>query len=163
MMDGEIIGGESMIPFYEELYNRFHELHQEIEQALEALPPEVLDWKPGPEMNSICVLITHLTGAERFLIGDVIMGEPSNRNRETEFQVAGLAKQDLLDRLTTVDSYIKGAFEKMFLADLEKSRTHPRNGKQVSVSWAILHALEHSATHLGHIQLTVQLLQLPEG
>ena len=152
-----------MIPFYEELYNRFHELHQEIEQALEALPADVLDWKPGPEMNSISVIITHLTGAERFLIGDVIMGEPSNRNREAEFLVEGLAKQDLLDRLTTVDAYIKWAFEKMSLADLETSRTHPRNGKQVSVSWAILHALEHTGIHLGHIEVTVQLLQLPEG
>jgi len=152
-----------MIPFYEVLYDRFHELHQEIEQALEALPADVLDWKPGPEMNSISVIITHLTGAERFLIGDVIMGEPSNRNREAEFLVEGLAKQDLLDRLTTVDAYIKWAFEKMSLADLETSRTHPRNGKQVSVSWAILHALEHTGIHLGHIEVTVQLLQLPEG
>ena len=152
-----------MNPFYEELYNRFHELHHEIEQTLEALPPDVLDWKPAPEMNSIGVLITHLTGAERFLIGDVVMGEPSNRDREAEFQAAGLAKQDLLDRLTTVDAYIKGAFEKMSLVDLEMSRTHPRNGKQVSVSWAILHALEHTGIHLGHIELTVQLLQLPEG
>ena len=152
-----------MNPFYEELYNRFHELHHEIEQTLDALPPDVLDWKPAPEMNSIGVLITHLTGAERFLIGDVVMGEPSNRDRETEFQAAGLAKQDLLDRLTNVDAYIKGAFEKMSLVDLEMSRTHPRNGKQVSVSWAILHALEHTGIHLGHIELTVQLLQLPEG
>jgi uncharacterized damage-inducible protein DinB len=152
-----------MIPFYEVLYDRFHELHQEIEQALEALPADVLDWRPGPEMNSISVILTHLTGAERFLIGDVIMGEPSNRNREAEFLVEGLAKQDLLDRLTTVDAYIKWAFEKMSLADLETFRTHPRNGKQVSVSWAILHALEHTGIHLGHIEVTVQLLQLPEG
>jgi uncharacterized damage-inducible protein DinB len=152
-----------MIPFFEAMYDRFHELHQEIEQALKALPSDVLDWKPGAEMNSISVILTHLTGAERFLIGDVVMGEPSNRNREAEFEVEGLAKQDLLDRLTEVDGYIKGAFEKMSLPDLESYRTHPRNGKQVSVSWAILHALEHTATHLGHIQLTVQLMQLPEG
>ena len=152
-----------MIAFYEELYQRFHELHKEITQALEALPDEVMDWKPGEEMNSISVLITHLTGAERFLIGDIIMGEPSNRNREAEFEVDGLEKQALLDRISAVDAYIKSAFEKMSLADLETFRTHPRNGKQVSVSWAILHALEHTGIHLGHIELTIQLLQLPEG
>ena len=152
-----------MIAFYEELYQRFHELHKEITQALEALPTEVMDWKPGEEMNSISVLITHLTGAERFLIGDIIMGEPSNRNREAEFEVDGLEKQALLDRLTSVDAYIKGAFEKMTMADLDAFCTHPRSGKQVSVSWAILHALEHTGIHLGHIELTIQLLQLPEG
>ena len=152
-----------MIAFFEELYQRFHELHKEITQALEALPEEVMDWKPGEEMNSISVLITHLTGAERFLIGDIVMGDPSNRNREAEFEVDGLEKQALLDRITAVDAYIKSAFEKMSLADLETFRTHPRNGKQVSVSWAILHALEHTGIHLGHIELTIQLLQLPEG
>jgi hypothetical protein len=151
-----------MIPFYEELYRRFHELHSDIERALEGLPEEALDWKPGAEMNSVAVLITHLTGAERFLIGDVVMGDPSNRVRETEFLVEGLTKQDLLLRLATTDAYIKGAFEKLSLADLETERVHPRHGNQVSVAFSILHALEHAATHVGHIDLTVQLWQLPD-
>ena len=148
-----------MMPFYETLFDRFHELHTGIEQALEALPAAVLDWKPGVEMNSVSVIITHLIGAERFLIGDVVMGEPSNRNREAEFHVAGVSKQDLLQRLTATEDYIKGALEKLSLADLETQRIHPRHGNQVSVAWAILHALEHAATHVGHIQLTVQVWQ----
>jgi hypothetical protein len=151
-----------MLPFYKDLLDRFHELHTEIEQILETLPPDALDWAPVQEMNSVSVLVTHLTGAERFLIGDVIMGDPSNRNREAEFKVAGLKKADLIRRLTETEAYIKSAFEKMSLADLETQRTHPRHGNQVTVAWAILHALEHAATHLGHIQLTVQLWNLPE-
>ena len=151
-----------MIPFYEELYRRFHELHSDIERALEGLPEEALDWKPGAEMNSVAVLITHLTGAERFLIGDVVMGDPSNRVREAEFQAVGQTKQDLLQRLSVTDEYIKSAFEKMSLADLETERVHPRHGNQVSVAFSILHALEHAATHVGHIDLTVQLWQLPD-
>lgn len=151
-----------MILFYQALYERFHELHRDIERALEDLPEEALDWKPGADMNSLAVLITHLTGAERFLIGDVVLGDPSNRVRETEFQVAGLTKQDLLKRLAMTDTYIKGAFEKMSLADLETERVHPRHGNNVSVAFAILHALEHAATHVGHIGLTVQLWQLPD-
>jgi uncharacterized damage-inducible protein DinB len=151
-----------MIPFYEELYRRFHELHSDIERALEGLPEEALDWKPGAEMNSVAVLITHLTGAERFLIGDVVMGDPSNRVREAEFQAVGQTKQDLLQRLSVTDEYIKGAFEKMSLADLETERVHPRHGNNVSVAFSILHALEHAATHVGHIDLTVQLWQLPD-
>jgi uncharacterized damage-inducible protein DinB len=152
-----------MLPFYEALYDRFHELHQDIEKALDVLPPEELDWEPGPEMNSVSVIIVHLTGAERFLIGDVIMSDPSNRNREAEFHVAGMSKSDLVQRLTATEAYIKGALEKLTLADLEAMRTHPRHGNQVSLAWAILHALEHTATHVGHIQMTVQLWKLPEG
>jgi hypothetical protein len=148
-----------MKPFYKDLFDRFHELHTDIMLALDALPTEALDWQPGEEMNSVSVLITHLTGAERFLIGDVVMGEPSNRNREAEFQVEGISKGDLIHRLTETEGYIKGAFEKLSLDDLNTERIHPRHGKQVGVAWAVLHALEHTATHLGHIQITVQLWQ----
>jgi DinB superfamily len=148
-----------MIPFYEELFGRFHELHADIKQALESLPPEAMDWTPGTDMNSVSVLVAHLTGAERYLVGDVVMSDPSNRDREAEFRVAGLAKNDLLLRLTDTEAYTKAAFETLKLSDLETTRTHPRHGNQVSVTFALTHALEHVATHLGHIQLTVQLWQ----
>ena len=146
-----------MLPFYETLADRFHELHGDIQRNLETLPFEALDWKPGAEMNPVSVIIVHLTGAERFLIGDVIMSDPSNRNREAEFRIAGMTKDDLIHRLTETETYIKAAFEKLSLADLDTERTHPRHGNQVSVAWALLHALEHAATHVGHINITVQL------
>jgi len=148
-----------MINFYDELFDRFHELHGDIRKALESLPPEAMDWTPGPEMNSVSVLVVHLTGAERYLVGDVVMGDPSNRDREAEFRAAGLAKNDLLQRLTDTEAYTRAAFESLKLSDLETTRTHPRHGNQVSVTFALTHALEHVATHLGHIQLTVQLWQ----
>ncbi len=150
-----------MILFYEALYDRFHELHQAIEEALDALPSNALDWKPAEGMNSVSVLITHLTGAEHFLIGDIVMGEPSNRDREAEFQVAGMDKAALLKRLRSTDAYLKAALERLSLDDLEKQRIHPRHGRQVSVAWALLHALEHTGEHLGHIEITVQLSRLP--
>jgi len=108
-------------------------------------------------MNSVSVIIVHLTGAERFLIGDVIMQDPSNRNRDAEFLVKGMSKQDLVRRLNDTEAYLKAALEKMRLPDLDATRLHPRRGTQVSVSWALLHALEHAATHVGHIELTVQM------
>jgi hypothetical protein len=146
-----------MLPFYAILVDNFCALHGEIQRDLDALPPEALDWKPGPEMNSVSVLIVHLTGAERFLIGDIVMQDPSDRDREAEFRIAGMSKADLIHRLTESEAYLTAAFEKLSLSDLETERTHPRHGNQVSVAWALLHALEHSGTHVGHIQLTVQL------
>ena len=146
-----------MTPFYEALLDRFRELHHDIQQALDVLPPEALDWKPGNEMNSVSVLIVHLTGAERFLIGDVIMSDSSNRVRESEFQVEKMNKQGLIRRLNETEEYIQTVFEKLCLDDLEEKRLNPRHGSQVSVAWALLHALEHTGTHHGHIQLTVQL------
>jgi hypothetical protein len=146
-----------MIPFFSALSDRFHELHGDIVRDLETLPEEAIDWKPGSEMNSVAVIIIHLTGAERFFIGDVIMGDPSNRNRDAEFKVAGITKPELVSRLNQVETYMNDAFEKLSLADLQTERLHPRHGNQVLVAWTVLHALEHTATHVGHINMTVQL------
>lgn len=146
-----------MLPFYEALAERFHDLHTQIKNQLDPLPQDALDWTPGSEMNSISVIVTHLTGAERFLIGDVIMQEPSNRNRDAEFLVKGVSKQDLLRRLDDAEAYLKAAFEKLTLEDLATERLHPRHGNQVKVAWVALHALDHVGLHLGHLQMTVQL------
>jgi uncharacterized damage-inducible protein DinB len=148
-----------MTPFFEALFDRFHELHTEIEQAMDALPPEALDWKPDPEMNSLSVLVVHLTGAERFWIGDIIMDDSSNRNRGEEFHVTGLNIDVLKHHLEETETYIKAAFETLILEDLETTRLTPPYGKKVTVAWACLHTLEHTSLHLGHIQLTVQMWQ----
>ncbi len=148
-----------MIPFYFEMLVRFRELHAEIEKALEPLPPDAMDWSPGSEMNSVSVLIYHLTGAERFWVGDVVMRDSSNRDRQAEFQVTGLDKNVLLQRLHETEAYMTSAFDTLQLPDLETIRTHPNRGYDVTVASALLHALEHAATHLGHIQLTTQLWQ----
>jgi hypothetical protein len=146
-----------MLPFYETLADQFKDLHEQIRNDLNSLPAEAMDWKPGPEMNSINVIVTHLTGAERFLVGDIVMQDPSNRNRDAEFLVQGLTKADLDRRLDDTEAYLKAAFEKLTLEDLAKERLHPRHGNQVKVAWALLHALDHVATHLGHINITTQL------
>jgi hypothetical protein len=148
-----------MTPFYADLLGRFHELHTEIEKILQQLPQEAMDWFPTPGMNSFSVLIVHLTGAERFLVGDLVMGDPSNRDREAEFEAYGWKKDDLLQRLKETETYIAQAFEKLTLTDLETTRLHPRHGRQVSVTWALTHALEHAALHLGNLEITAQLWQ----
>ncbi len=146
-----------MITFYKELLTRFHELHQDIKNTLEPLPENAMDWSPGTEMNSLSVLVVHLSGAERFLVGDVVLGESSNRSRDAEFQARGMTKADLVACLDATEAYLASAFDRLTLADLEASRVHPRHGGEVSVAFALLHALEHAATHTGHITITAQL------
>jgi uncharacterized damage-inducible protein DinB len=148
-----------MPSFFKALADEYRELHGEIRRNLEALPLEALDWKHGAEMNSVSVMIVHLTGAERFWVGDVVMRDPSNRDREAEFKVSGMSKADLIQRLNSTEAYLTSALEKLSLSDLESERTHPRHDGQVSVAYALLHALDHVATHVGHIQLSVQMWQ----
>jgi uncharacterized damage-inducible protein DinB len=142
---------------FDDLYDRLNEFHADILKAIDGLPVHVLDWTPGPETNSINVLVVHLTAAERFWIGDVALGEPSNRTREEEFQAHGLTIDDLTQRLSDADDYAQAAFARLAVSDLDSVRKSPRNDRTFTIGWCLLHALEHTALHTGHIQLTRQL------
>lgn len=141
------------------LLDRFDELHRAIKETLEIMPAEALDWSPGPEMNSLAVLVMHLTGAERYWVGDMVRSDPSFRDREAEFRAKGLTAEALRKRITDLEAYEHRTFETLGLAELEEERISPRDGQKYTVAWALSHALEHTAIHLGHIQMLVQLWQ----
>ncbi len=146
-----------MQPFFEDYLKTMQIRHDEILEALDGLPSKALDWISGPEMNSISVMIFHLTGAERYWIGDIAAQEPSNRDREAEFEVHDVEMDVLKRRLNDNLAYARKALEKFSVQDLEAARVVPRDGSEVTVAWALLHALEHMTLHLGHIQITRQL------
>jgi uncharacterized damage-inducible protein DinB len=145
-----------MQKFYRAMLEEFGALHAEIVKAIDELPTEALDWVPGPEMNSLSVLIVHTTGAERYWIGDVAKGDPSGRDREAEFRVKGMTAEALKQRLADLDRYEAAAFETLELGDLEAMRVSPRDGKQITVAWALLHPLQHTGQHVGHIEILKQ-------
>jgi hypothetical protein len=151
-----------MQPFFEDYLNNLQELHNDIQSALEGLSSDALGWTPGPGMNSISVLVVHTTGAERYLIGDVIAGEPSGRDRDAEFRAHTLGMDMLTKRLDDSLQYARGVLGTLTLPDLE-TRLMFRKQREVTVGWVLGHALKHTATHLGHIQLTRQLWEQSKG
>src|SRR5258706_1924278 len=152
-----------MQTFYEEYLNILEACHSDIIKALDGLPAAALDWIPGPEMNSISVLVFHLTGAEKYWIGDVALQEPSNRDRDAEFKVHDLEVSAVQKRLDDNLAYARQALEKLTLQDLEESRVSSRDGHKFTVAWGLLHALEHANLHLGHIQMNRQLWEQSKG
>lgn len=146
-----------MQPFFQEYWRCFQELHDHIERAIEGLPQEALDWVPGPDMNSLCVLVVHVTGAERYWIGDIVAGDPSGRDREAEFRAQGLDAMTLKKRLADTKAYSQGVLEKLTMEHLEKVCASPRDGRKFTVAWSLAHALAHTAAHVGHMQITRQL------
>ncbi len=146
-----------MEPYFSDYFDHLQRLHAEIEQVLDGLPQGALEWVPGDGMNSLGVLAYHVAGAERFWIGDVVAGDPSNRDREAEFRTQGIDAESLKERLSASLSYSRAVLEGLSLHDLLTMRTSPRDGRQFSVGWALAHALEHIAVHLGHMQVTRQV------
>lgn len=152
-----------MSPFFTDYLERLAMLHDEMERALTGLPPAALDWSLGPEINSLAVLVAHVAGSELFWIGDLTVRGTTTRVREQEFQTSGATTAELTTRLAHALADSQWAIGQLTLAALEEERTSPRDGKRYRVSWCLLHALEHVAMHVGHMQLARQLWEEQEG
>jgi uncharacterized damage-inducible protein DinB len=146
-----------MDSFFADCLDRLTTMHAEMEKAIAGLPPEALDWSSGPGMNSMAVLAAHTAGAERYWIGDIIGQDPSNRVREEEFETTGLTEAVLRQKLQAALTHSQGVLAALSLADLAQPRYSSRHDEDFTAGWALLHALEHTAVHTGHIQLMRQL------
>jgi uncharacterized damage-inducible protein DinB len=145
-----------MQPFFVAYFNRLEGLHDDITQAIDGLPREALDWVPGPDINSLAVLVAHVVGSQRYWIGDVVAGDPSNRDRDAEFRTQGVDAATLKKRLADTLAHSRAVLESLALEDLTEARVSARVDHKITVGWALAHALEHTAIHVGHIQIVRQ-------
>ena len=152
-----------MEPFFTSYLELFDDVLRAFVETFDDLPDEALDWVPGADMNSLAVLVVHVCGSARFWVGDIGLGEPSNRDRASEFVTRGLSKDELKARLAGLQAYLRGAFERMSVADFATMRTIPNRPEPRTIGWTVLHGLEHTALHLGHAQITRQLWQQRAG
>lgn len=146
-----------------ESLDRLAAIHQSLEKAIVDLPDEAMDWLPGPEMNTLGVLMAHTLGSIRFWVGDVAGGEPSGRVRDEEFKTAGESVAKFVDRSNQVLAHSQSVLAHLAPAELNDIRIVPNSEREVTVAWAILHALEHAALHAGHIEITRRLWEQHAG
>lgn len=146
-----------MHTFFAEYLKTLETMHREFSQALDGLPVEAVNWVPCEGANSLAVLAVHAAGAERYWIGDVALGEPSDRDRDAEFRASNLTAEAALGPLESSLLFAQASLPRLSADDLAAAVKSHRDGRQVTVAWALLHALEHTCMHAGHAQLTRQL------
>ena len=136
------------------------DLRGQVRELIVDLPAEALNWRPLPASdahatNSLAVMAAHAAGAEHFWIAEVIGGYPTTRDRPAEFVTEVDGPDSLLRRLDDVGAETRDVFSRLTVADLDGTRD--AHGRPVTVRWAILHVIDHTALHLGHMQITYQL------
>jgi len=136
----------------ERLEDLQHRLHQDVRD----LPAEAMDWSPGPDMNSVAVLLAHIAGVLQEGM-DLALSVPPRRVRAQEFQTRGVPSTEMLRRLDAVIDDARSALPRLGLEDLSKERKDEDEDEMITCGWALLHALEHAYLHLGHVQLTCQI------
>lgn len=130
------------------------------------LPVEALNWRPelpkdADPVNSLAALAAHIASAEHFWISENIGRSPYSGSRPGElFYVAESAK-DLTERLESVGEETHNVLKELNAEQLDSSM-NMRVGTfddemSVPVRWAILNVINHSALHVGQMQLIYQL------
>ena len=121
------------------------------EGAMEQVTDEELLATLDEEMNSIAIIVKHMTGNMRsrwtdFLSSD---GEKPDRNRDTEFLEPPATRAELLKRWNEGWDAVFHALEPLTNSDLERKVTI--RGEPHSVMQAINRQIAHYAYHCGQI------------
>jgi len=121
------------------------------EGAIEQVTDEQLFATLDEEMNSIAIMVKHMTGNMRsrwtdFLTSD---GEKPDRNRDMEFVAPPASRADLMAQWNAGWDLVFRALEPLSDADLERKVTI--RGEPHSVMQAINRQIAHYAYHSGQI------------
>lgn len=150
-----------MEPIFAAAIERFEAMHDEYFQYMDGLSMADLDWSPGSDMNSLCVIAVHVTAAERFWIGAVV-DDLKTRDRPAEFSAAGYELPGLKALFSDNIAFFKTALASARSSSLgevvDVSRYRHWPPQQFSRGWALLRGLDHTSEHLGHAGMTRQLL-----
>ena len=139
---------------------RIEDLRRQVRGLITDLPVEALNWHPiegdeGHVTNSLAVLAAHIAGAEHFWIAEVVAGRPTTRDRDAEFATHVTDAAELVRLLEKAEAETREVLSALRESDLDGVRE--AGGRTVPVRWCILHVIDHTALHLGHMQLTYQL------
>jgi uncharacterized damage-inducible protein DinB len=133
-------------------------MHAEFARVLDGLTPAQLDWSPAPTANSLAVLAAHVAGAERYWLVDILGHGESARDRDSEFSTADAEAAALQGRLAAAMAAMEESVSRLTLDDLGRVLYSPQHKRENTVAWALVHVLEHTATHLGHAQAVRDLM-----
>ncbi len=123
---------------------------------LEGLSEEQLRWRPVPAANPLGVIVVHLAYAERLWIRTIFAGESMDMEwRGHMFELPdGWGYDETVafyrDESERADAVLNRAssFDEVSEGDL----------RPTTLRWAVSHLIEETARHVGHMDITRELL-----
>jgi hypothetical protein len=134
---------------------------QQLRDSVEDLDPTQLRWKPTPAANSLGVLVVHLGYTERLWLRAICAGEQMDMAwRARMFDLpegwgAGEAVAFYREENRQADAVL----------DQISSLDLPSWGdlRPTTFRWAVFHLIEEAARHVGHMDITRELLDGSTG
>jgi uncharacterized damage-inducible protein DinB len=127
-----------------------------IETCLEVLSDEDVWWRPNDASNSIGNLLLHLDGSTRTWMLAVAGGSHIVRDRQQEFdEREQIPRAKLIARLKQTIAEADQVLARLDPEALLERRQSP--WEEVSVLWAVYHAVEHFSMHTGQIIMLAKM------
>jgi len=144
-----------MDPLITPYLDHLDRLHEDIYEVVEPLSDEAINWRHPRLSNSIGVLLRHIAGSQRYWIVQTVGGTAVRRDRDAEFGRERLVKTLVFADLRRAHQEARGVLEGLSASDLSRPLQLSYRGKTrtVTAQWALLQSLQHTAYHLGQIQL----------
>jgi len=130
-------------------------------ESVKGADDALFHWAPGPEFNSVAILLRHLAGSERWWIGEAVGGVPSHRQREAEFRHDRPRREDVLRSVDEARGVTRRVLSGLTMQDLQAETppnvTRGNPPKRPTKLWALLHYAEHLGYHRGQALLLLKL------
>ncbi len=123
---------------------------------LDGLDPVQLRWRPAPTANSLGIIVVHLGLAERLWLRAIFAGEEMDMGwRARMFELPDdWSVDDVVAfyraETAAADAVLDGC------ASLDQASRGPM--RPTTLRWVVVHLLEETARHLGHMDITRELL-----
>jgi uncharacterized damage-inducible protein DinB len=123
---------------------------------LDGLSAEQLRWRPAPAANSLGVIVVHLGYAERLWIRAIFAGEPMDLGwRAHMFELPdGWGHDEILEFYRHETSVVDTVLDRATSFDLPSAGDR----RPTTLRWAVSHLIEETARHVGHMDITRELL-----
>ena len=128
---------------------------------VEGLTPEQLAWRPTSTANSLGVIVVHLGYAERLWARAIFAGEPM----DMDWRAHMFEMPDGWDVDQVVAFYRAETAAADAVLDGATSFDQPSSGpmRPTTLRWVVQHLIEETARHVGHMDITRELLDGSTG
>ncbi|MFI7676739.1 DinB family protein [Actinophytocola sp. NPDC049390] len=127
------------------------------EQARQQLVPS--------ELTTVAGLVAHLTYVEQYWFGVLFDGRPDEWRERFAADPDAEFRAGMTTPLTElVESYVKECARSRAVAEnLDLEATATRGGEPVNLRWVLIHMIEETGRHAGHLDLLRELLDGSTG
>ena len=137
----------------------------ELRTAVDGCSADELNRRPvDDDTNPLAVLATHAMHSTRSWLCLATGAPLPERDRPAEFRVVVDDPGAFMEWLGSMGDECRALLRGDVSYDPARSSTAPWRsdgaGEPVTAAWALMHALEHLREHVGHAQLTRQVIEL---